>query len=539
MKRVSAFKVSKESIKLEIESSKVGYAVLVHERFEYLVDSLQSLLNANYGNTDIKFFLINDASSDSRIRDFLSDIAQKDKRVKVLNCSKSNSTAGFVINRALHILEQNSSFDIIGWGDPDCIYNSEWFFNTLGSLVYLKKKKHKTLIISGYNSRNQKFHGVKGKIDTPFGEVITKDQMGLVSILMYNEDRSILGRLKETPDDETFLKLRMKELGIPAISTRTSWIEHIGQESSLNPYRETPMARSDSAMELAESGWPKSLSEYRTLGQIEWHLTSEPLSSTEECVSVAIVCSEKDLSCLPTTIRSLRINLQHAIKEIVLVVDNPEVFREFSEECRIIYEKDIVEKNFPYPMNPSMNFDREGWLYQQILKWQVVLELGSEHVIINDADTVFLKPFKWFNQFTDFQYIDEEFHLPYQEAFYRLFGWLPENPYSYVVHAQHIRLSRLTELIDEIERYSGLSWQRAIYCASDLTEGSGYSEYQTYGLWNSEKVRSNQTRGLRNKIILGSKPKPDDLKNLISQYSRDYDSLSYHEWSLPQETEDF
>ena len=530
--------MSTDLVEFEASKLRIGYAVLVHERFPYLQDTLDTLLSSHLDQFQIEIFLLDDGSEDPRVRSYLEYLGEHFPNVTAIFFEKTISTAGHVINRAINFMSSHGDFDIIGWSDPDCIYNKNWLKETLNSFYWLRHfSRERVLLFSSYNSRNQDFHHVISELESPFGTICSKKQMGMVNVFVFAEDLPTLGKLMETPDDETFLRLKMKQLGVPAYCTKTSWVEHIGQSSSLNAFRSTPMHRADSGLNLAANDWPKNLHKYKTLGQLREYIGDDSDPKTQESISVIIPCIRKDAHTLRLVIESLREFVQHPISDVYLIVDRIEDFLNF-DDCILILESDVLPLEFAYPPNPWNLENRDGWLYQQMLKWASVLALPGERFFISDADTIWLRPVSFFAENTQNLFVDSEFHLPYQESIHRLLGYLPENPLSYVTHGQFIEKNRLLDLILEIESRFKTSWERGVFLSTDLTNSSGFSEYQTYGIWSSHKYPDLTKEFRIDNLIMNSLIDHEKgLKYYQKKYGNDFHTLSFHQWGekLPKD----
>lgn len=130
---------------------------------------------------------------------------------------------------------------------------------------------------------------------------------------------------------------------------------------------------------------------------------------------------------------------------------------------------------------------RPGWVYQQLLKLGAgtyIADLSPSYLVV-DADVIFLRPVGFDPEALGrFPYSRAlEHHVPYREAYARLFG--DEPPASFSLTAHHMLYDRelLEELQSDLERRHGRPWYWAYVDAVDPAEPSSISEMDVYGWW--------------------------------------------------------
>ena len=220
-------------------------------------DCVNSLMNSNLLNFELTLFLIDDGSQDYRIKEFLEDLPTRFPEIKVVVRFERhlNGTAGAVINRAVKLMTIHGDYDLVGWGDPDCIYNKNWLENSLGMLeTSLNRKDWQIRLFSSYNSATEEeFHKVIGSIESSYGKILIRQQLGMANILIRLSDLKHVGLFHETPDDETIFIKRLKGLGIVGACPSEGLIEHIGEVSTLNYGRVKSLPRADYSMNLKKN----------------------------------------------------------------------------------------------------------------------------------------------------------------------------------------------------------------------------------------------------------------------------------------------
>jgi hypothetical protein len=88
---------------------KIGMAVLIHERPEYLELCLDSLFETNLYDYDITFLLIDDGSKDPRVRLLIEKPRDKKYKIHRCYCEKGHNSWGAAFNRAMKKLSEIDS----------------------------------------------------------------------------------------------------------------------------------------------------------------------------------------------------------------------------------------------------------------------------------------------------------------------------------------------------------------------------------------------------------------------------------------------
>lgn len=238
------------------DNFKIGIAVLAFERPEYLELCLNSLYNTKLYNYDLTVLIQDDGSKDPRVREIIEK--RRNPNIKTIRyfTVKGPNNAGAAINKALKKLNTIESFDIIGWCDSDCLHHPEWLDKTI-KIACWAKMNHKQHILGPFSSFNSSdsSHKTLGTYSSPFGDYVVKKQMGMLNYFYYKEDFIKLGFFEENENDETLMTKKLDKLRVRNFCTKTSYVEHLGEDSILNRWRNNPVKKAVHALNPIEGGW--------------------------------------------------------------------------------------------------------------------------------------------------------------------------------------------------------------------------------------------------------------------------------------------
>ena len=468
-----------------------------------------------------------------RLLDHLpNEISKTDIRIHKMD--KTISTSGAVTNRAIKIMLADQDYDVIGFGDPDCIYHPDWLQISIKLMRWLQEKHkvsgQKIGMISSYNSKSKDFHNWIDVNEWPHGSYVAKKQMGWPSVLILPEFYRTIGPLHENPDDETLFTRRLESMGYINFSTLDSYVEHVGQNSLLNNFRPKPVEQADFSYKLIEQGWGEEIKKYTNYSiQRDLRENQFPKSSAVP-IDVIIPVAIKDISTLPFTLDGISNNLKHPISSITLISNaDPEIMN-FANGLGIswIEEREIVSTKLPYRDLANDTFDLSGWLYQQLLKLSCNQIGKEEHKLVMDADLVFLKPQAFIDEEIIYHPFSENYHSKYFQSYSRILKEDPINHTSNISHFMMLKMDHLSALKQKIEKISGVEWKLGIYSQIDLTEPSAFSEFELYAHF----VRRYFPNSYRNIIYSMKDLSPRELRpltNLAKKYPDTY-SIGFQQW---------
>lgn len=236
---------------------RVGIALLVQDRPEYLEHSLRSLLETNTRGLHVTLLLHDDGSIDQKTKRLIQEAKSEQINIIKYRRDKPGGTWGGAFNSAMDVLLKSGEYDVVGSADSDAYFHPDWLTATLDVARYAKKHYRKQLLgpFSSFNSSDQEFHKVLDQATTPYGSFWVKERMGALNYLYCYEDFVKLGKFEENRDDETLMTERFKRLHVRNFCTEVSYVEHIGQDSILNKSRPVPVAQAVHALNLKQGGW--------------------------------------------------------------------------------------------------------------------------------------------------------------------------------------------------------------------------------------------------------------------------------------------
>jgi glycosyltransferase involved in cell wall biosynthesis len=515
---------------------RIAMAVLVHERPDYLEKCLDSLFSSDIGDVDIRFFLLDDGSVDPGVRQLVEQPRSENYRIERHFLSKGAGTAGSVINRALKLMLAAGDFDIVGWSDPDALYHPDWLKNMLAVCLWARQhhRKHTLGPFCCFNSSDEEYHRVLGRFTSPSGDYVVKRQMGMLNYFFFKSDLEVFGVFDEGPDDETLMTVKLEKKGIRNFCTFNSYAEHLGQVSSLARWRPSGLSRAVHGLHLVPRGWPKSLATAETLGYYS-DVIGLPAAETASSVplDVVYVATDRDIDTMALSVESVRRNLLHPVRDVLFIAPfESSSLRSLARNlgARFVDEDDVMpvrKKDIRYAVD---GVSRQGWLFQQLLKFAAAEIVGSDRYLVVDADTVLVRPQAFVRPSGDLLLHSSEFHGPYVEAYCRLVNEPAKTMLSSVNHHMMFNVARVRSLLAHGETEHGAEWPLAILNATDLGIASGFSEYLAYGLWCLSRYESETVREYGfNKSLTRDCLAP--LDELTGRYGEQCRSVSFH-WYL-------
>ena len=470
---------------------KIGMAVLAHERPEYLALCLDSLFKTNLHDYDITFLIVDDGSTDPRVRELIN--RPRDPRYKIVRAftPKGPDSWGAAFNKAMRQLLALDQFDLVGSCDTDALFHPDWLDETLKVCLWAKRhhKWHVLGPFSSFNSSDFAYHQVLGTYASPHGGYWVKKQMGAVNYFYFRSDFEQLGFFAENRDDETLMTERFAQLKVRNFCTATSYVEHLGQESILNQWRPVPVRRAVHGMQLAPTGWDcdmERLSPYPYYRYLKKNATFGPgLTPSAWPIDVLMPVIRKDLVTLPLAVAGLRKNLRHPLGKIILVSPPDAAIQDFCRQHGCAWR----DENKVLPLKPTdihyevNGVNRAGWIFKQILQLHADQICEAEHILLLDSDTVLLQPQKFEHEGRSLMLVSDEFHWPYFVTFQKMFGYLPPARFSLIAHHLLVNRHRLAELRAELEQRHHRPLHQVIVDHIDPNEGSTFAEYETYGQW--------------------------------------------------------
>ena len=180
---------------------------------------------------------------------------------------------------------------------------------------------------------------------------------------------------------------------------------------------------------------------------------------------------------------------------------------------------------------------RFGWYIQQFIKIAAMASGNpDDYVLIWDADTIPVRKISFFSQDGKILfYTGSEHHKPYFKCIERLTGLAKAIPESFIAQCLLGKAGWAAEFLDLVQDRFGKDPFQAIIDATDLSEKSGFSEYETLGTFffskYKDQIAPSERKWERNGYsLLGS------CQNLEALYSRfllrNADFVAFEKWDL-------
>ena len=256
-----------------------------------------------------------------------------------------------------------------------------------------------------------------------------------------------------------------------------------------------------------------------------------PLQPAKENIDVVIPIVKKDLAVLPLCLKGVRRQVQHPIKNIYIVAPNEQEIVDFCSRNQLTFIDELTVFGFsPKSLNirvtekNGLERDRSGWLFQQLVKLSGCV--GTERYYLTiDADHVLIRPHVFLTESRQTVcYMSYEEHQPYYDNIRKLMPGLRLDKLSYVDHKMLFDKQQLQKLHEELTRRFGCSWTEAIVQNYDRSSFAGFSEFELYGNFLTNKVqRPWLQKRLRYKQLA-------DYATLCKQWQRSRWSLTFPDY---------
>lgn len=219
-----------------------------------------------------------------------------------------------------------------------------------------------------------------------------------------------------------------------------------------------------------------------------------PKKKSEKKLDIIITVAPKDFNKLTDCINSLRKYLLDNISNIYLVAPIDEKIFDIAKinNCIFVDENILLDKeklNIQYIYKKK---DRSNWLYQQFLNYKAVTKLGEENYkLAFNADTIMVCYQKFLIGDKIVFNISNDYHIPYFEIAKNVLSLDTITNFSFTSHHIVYDKTILIEMLQKIERESGVEWFNAIIQKCNFEEFSCHSEFETYGQYYYNYYRHN------------------------------------------------
>jgi len=209
-------------------------------------------------------------------------------------------------------------------------------------------------------------------------------------------------------------------------------------------------------------------------------------NNKQEMIDVVIPTIGKDFVLFNIYLQYLKTNICDNIENIYVVAPaNEEKLIEYCTQNNLIFIDET--KVLGYGKNvikyTHKEFDRSGWLFQQLLKLSGEKIVKNNKYIIVDSDTLLIHKHQFLDNERSVFFQSTEWNEPYFRSFKNLFGYEAPHHLSLTSHMMIFDTSMLKEMKKEIEEKHHVSWDKAYINVCDKTVASGISDYDTYAQW--------------------------------------------------------
>jgi len=245
-------------------------------------------------------------------------------------------------------------------------------------------------------------------------------------------------------------------------------------------------------------------------------------------IDVVIPITIKDLDLLEYCVLGIRENVIHAVEKIIVVSPCEDAIIKKCAFLNIEWkdEKQVIpEFVFDYPFKAHSR----GWIFQQLIKLSADTISNNEHILICDADTVFIRPHCFKKNNKQILYCHSGVHNSYKTLLEDALNIKLHPIISYIANFILFDRHILAELKNKIEILNDSDWITAILKLLDDSEKAKLSEFELYGNYCWSKYSAKFIRLYWFNLAL-SRVNLTDYSILRERYSKKYKSISFHSY---------
>lgn len=250
-------------------------------------------------------------------------------------------------------------------------------------------------------------------------------------------------------------------------------------------------------------------------------------------IDIVLAAIDKDYKVLVYVINSIRKYIMHPIGKIIIISPKSNKIIDLCNRnnCYFIDESlvlPITKGDINYKVD---NINRDGWLFQQLLKYAADRYCINQYYLVTEADTVFLRPriFEKNNKIL-LPCSHQLCHIPYFNSYKAIFGKEIRPLVNFTTHHTLINKKRLNQLKLDIEHNCKKPWYRAIIENIDKTDGSAISDYETYGQYMYNNYRNEVQLEDWSNISL-KRSSFSMIDTLMSELSKNYKTVSFQSYN--------
>ncbi len=242
-------------------------------------------------------------------------------------------------------------------------------------------------------------------------------------------------------------------------------------------------------------------------------------------MDVVIPFHEKDGSILPWCIRGITKNIEYSNIYVVSSKIHQPLIKKLG--CCWVNEDEVIEGVYKNSLQPL----RWGWYFQQFLKFGMANIVSSDHYLVVDSDTVFLRKTGFFNENGKPFYVPaHEYHLPYFNTIERLFPNKIHREYSFIAHHMVFSRNLVLEMLAQIDGDG--KWPKKIINTVQIDDTfenrSNFSEYETYGHY----VKATHPEEINLRTLKWANVQFEPNIYTISRLSTVFDYACFHSYQL-------
>lgn len=518
--------------------------ILIKDRPNSLNICLNSLIMSikkSQSKIELQIHLFDDNSTDFETKNIINNFPKQIDGVAIFkhHRNKSDNTWASSRNWALSIFKEIKEPAFFGTCDSDLIFHPYWIDNFLSWACTTREKANTNgIYFSAFNSSNQAFHKVIAEHRIENFEYLEKQRIGGAHLFSFNFDKFTTksypnskfkrGKVIQEFDDESIFTRKMYRRNYSNLCLKSSLVEHQNGISLLNQFRSKRVESPVFGLNLArmETSFLNALNLNRTstLGILQQNNLDLKLNDDQK-ISIILPVSKQDIETLPMCLDSIEKYFKNKVDNINIIsnkIFKKTILNKIGLANNFIDEREIIDRKIT---------KGKSWVYQQLLKWQLIL-LTQKNSFIIDADTILTKDMVVKDKSRELLLVNENFNEDYRLGFKRLTNIESMLNYSFVTHMQFVNYRILSMLIAKIEDHNNDEWKNSIM-KNILSSGSSFlSEYEYYGVYSFVTNEKNLIMNYSKNISAGR----NNLKLLKdSQYflNRDISSISYH-WYLPK-----
>jgi hypothetical protein len=233
--------------------------------------------------------------------------------------------------------------------------------------------------------------------------------------------------------------------------------------------------------------------------------------SKNEVVKISVICPKNDLKLCQELMSSENFKC-----EVVLVDEEKQI----DESIRI-----QLKQRFK---------DRYGWVLQQLLAVNFVLNSNAKGILLLNADTVMLREVQWLDfESNQILMASVEYHEPYYVFLHKTLRFAPDPRYTFITHHMLFQPPIYRSILEKKDITSIELLARLLIEESDPNEDSPFCiEFEPYAQGMLEYfLRYVRLRKFSNLSILRTKENISNIHRVIDNNLRsDYNSVSFHDY---------